>query len=74
MLTFSLIEYNNIDGMVLLSDLTKRRFHSINSVIKVGRIETAIVLCVEKDKQYANLSKTKVCGEDIQTYMLTFSF
>ena len=30
-----LLEYNNIEGMVLLSELSRRRIRSINKLIKV---------------------------------------
>lgn len=31
----SLLEYNNIDGMILLSELSRRRIRSVNKLIKV---------------------------------------
>ncbi|XP_074295135.1 eukaryotic translation initiation factor 2 subunit alpha homolog [Silene latifolia] len=61
----SLIEYNNIEGMILLSELSKRRIRSVNSLIKVGRIEPVMVLRVDKDKGYIDLSKRRVSEEDI---------
>ena len=33
-----LLEYNNIEGMILLSELTRRRIRSVSKLIKVGRI------------------------------------
>uniref|UniRef100_A0A5B7BJJ4 Putative eukaryotic translation initiation factor 2 subunit alpha-like n=1 Tax=Davidia involucrata TaxID=16924 RepID=A0A5B7BJJ4_DAVIN len=62
----SLLEYNNIEGMILLSELSRRRIRSINSLIKVGRIEPVMVLHVDADKGYVNLSKRRVSEEDIQ--------
>ncbi|XP_059647792.1 eukaryotic translation initiation factor 2 subunit alpha homolog [Cornus florida] len=62
----SLLEYNNIEGMILLSELSRRRIRSINSLIKVGRIEPVMVLHVDEDKGYVNLSKRRVSEEDIQ--------
>lgn len=32
----SLLEYNGIEGMILLSELSRRRIRSINKLIKVG--------------------------------------
>lgn len=46
----SLLEYNNIEGMILLSELSRRRIRSINKLIRVGRNEVAVVLRVDKDK------------------------
>ena len=37
-------------GMILLSELSRRRIRSINKLIRVGRTEIVIVLRVDKDK------------------------
>ncbi|KAL8535352.1 hypothetical protein ACS0TY_011122 [Phlomoides rotata] len=63
----SLLEYNNIEGMILFSELSRRRIRSISSLIKVGRIEPVMVLRVDKEKGYIDLSKRRVSEEDIQT-------
>ena len=71
-----LLEYNNIEGMILLSELTRRRIRSVTKLIKamtylyilvvalitlfskqVGRIEPVMVLRVDKEKGYIDLSK-----------------
>jgi len=46
----SLLEYNNIEGMILLSELSRRRIRSINKLIRVGRNEIVVVLRCDKDK------------------------
>lgn len=61
-----LLEYNNIEGMILLSELTRRRIRSVTKLIKVGRIEPVMVLRVDRDKGYIDLSKRRVSSEDIQ--------
>jgi len=61
-----LLEYNNIEGMILLSELTRRRIRSVTKLIKVGRIEPVMVLRVDKEKGYIDLSKRRVSPEDIQ--------
>lgn len=93
----SLLEYNNIEGMILLSELSRRRIRSVTKLIKarrraaraamprhgdaglagccaarvcvpaltllfaarrqVGRVEPVMVLRVDKDKGYIDLSK-----------------
>jgi translation initiation factor 2 subunit 1 len=79
----SLLEYNNIEGMILLSELSRRRIRSVNKLIKVGgrprrqrpagrargvlssgrghlqvgRQEPVMVLRVDKEKGYIDLSK-----------------
>lgn len=60
----SLLEYNNIEGMILFSELSRRRIRSISSLIKVGRQEPAIVLRVDRDKGYIDLSKRRVSEEE----------
>jgi len=61
----SLLEYNNIEGMILLSELSRRRIRSINKLIRVGKTEIVIVLRVDKEKGYIDLSKRRVSQEDI---------
>ncbi|XP_050209635.1 eukaryotic translation initiation factor 2 subunit alpha homolog [Mercurialis annua] len=63
----SLLEYNNIEGMILFSELSRRRIRSVSSLIKVGRIEPVMVLRVDKEKGYIDLSKRRVSEEDIET-------
>lgn len=46
----SLLEYNNIEGMILLSELSRRRIRSINKLIRVGRDECVVVIRVDKEK------------------------
>lgn len=60
-----LLEYNNIEGMILLSELSRRRIRSINKLIRVNRNEVVMVLRVDKDKGYIDLSKRRVSPEDV---------
>ncbi|GJJ14866.1 hypothetical protein Clacol_009135 [Clathrus columnatus] len=59
------LEYNNIEGMILLSELSRRRIRSIQKLIRVGRNEVVVVLRVDKEKGYIDLSKRRVSPEDI---------
>jgi len=61
----ALKEYNDIEGMILLSELSRRRIRSINKIIRVGRLETVVVLRVDREKGYIDLSKRRVSEEDI---------
>ncbi len=61
-----LLEYNNIEGMILLSELSRRRIRSVAKLIKPGRNEVVVVLRVDKEKGYIDLSKRRVNAEDIQ--------
>jgi translation initiation factor 2 subunit 1 len=51
-----LLEYDNIDGMILLSELSRRRIRSIQKLIRVGRNEVVVVLRVDKEKGRAGLA------------------
>jgi len=51
--------------MILLSELSRRRIRSINKIIRVGRLEVVVVLRVDKEKGYIDLSKRRVSDEEI---------
>ncbi|KAK4126266.1 hypothetical protein N657DRAFT_670340 [Parathielavia appendiculata] len=58
-----LLEYDNIDGMILLSELSRRRIRSIQKLIRVGRNEVVVVLRVDKEKGRPPLVRTDaMCG------------
>lgn len=61
----SLLEYDNIEGMILLSELSRRRIRSIHKLIRVNRNEVVMVLRVDKEKGYIDLSKRRVSPEDV---------
>jgi len=61
-----LLEYKNIEGMILLSELSRRRIRSINKLIRVGRNECVVVIRVDKDKGYIDLSKRRVSAEEVK--------
>lgn len=60
----SLLEYNGREGMLLHSELSKRRMRSINKHVRVGQVMVCLVLRVEEDKGYIDLSKRRVAPED----------
>ena len=61
----TLLEYNHIEGMILLSELSRRRIRSIHKLIRVNRNEVVMVLRVDQEKGYIDLSKRRVSAEDI---------
>jgi translation initiation factor 2 subunit 1 len=69
----SLLEYNNIEGMILLSELSRRRIRSINKLIKVGKTEPVVVIRVDKEKGYIDLSKRRVSAEDMEKCTAKYS-
>lgn len=68
-----LLEYNNIEGMILLSELSRRRIRSINKLIRVGKTEPVVVIRVDKEKGYIDLSKRRVSAEDVDKCTERFS-
>jgi len=60
----SLLEYNGKEGMMLLSELSKRRIRSVSKLLRVGRTEICMVLRVDEQKGYIDLSKRRVAPED----------
>jgi len=61
----TLLEYEGVEGMILLSELSRRRIRSIAKLIRVGRTECVLVLRVDTEKGYIDLSKRRVSPEDI---------
>lgn len=59
-----LLEYNHVDGMILLSELSRRRIRSINKLVRVGRDECAVVVRVDEEKGYIDLSKRRLSDEE----------
>merc|ERR1712209_259096 len=52
---------------------SRRRIRSINKLIRVGRTEPVVVIRVDKDKGYIDLSKRRVSPEDIERCTEVFS-
>ena len=61
----TLSEYNNKEGMILLSELSRRRIRSVNKLVRVGRSECVVVIRVDQDKGYIDLSKRRVYTKDV---------
>jgi translation initiation factor 2 subunit 1 len=59
-----LLEFENLEGLILPTEVTRKRVKSVNKYIKVGKQETMMVIRVDKDKRYIDLSKKKVQPEE----------
>ncbi len=57
-----LLEYDDIDGMILLSELSRRRIRSIQKLIRVGRNEVVVVLRVDKEKGMLRTRAQRSCA------------
>ncbi len=70
--TVSLLEYNDIQGIVLRTQFAKKFIRSIKKVIRVGSIEVVNVLRVDENKGFIDLSKSvmtpKDCEKGIEKY------
>eukprot|EP00759_Apiculatamorpha_spiralis_P008419 PhF_6_TR1543/c0_g1_i1/m.2814/K03237/EIF2S1; translation initiation factor 2 subunit 1 len=62
----NLIEYNNVEGMVPFTELSRKRIRSISKHIKVGSYEVMTVIRVDKERGYVDLSKKKVSDNDLK--------
>jgi translation initiation factor 2 subunit 1 len=60
-----LLEYNKIEGMIMTTELSRRRIRSVSKIIRVNKVEVAMVLRVDDQKGYIDLSKKRVSPEEI---------
>ncbi|KAL0434044.1 UNVERIFIED_CONTAM: Eukaryotic translation initiation factor 2 subunit alpha [Sesamum latifolium] len=60
----SLLEYDDMEAMLSFTELSRRRIRSIASLIRIGRVEPVMVLHVDPDKGFVNLSKRRVSEDD----------
>ena len=68
----SLMEYNNIEGMILMSEVSRRRIRSLNKHLRVGRNECVVVIRVDEVKGYIDLSKRRVSAEEAEKFQDRF--
>ena len=60
----NLLEYGRVEGMIQISEMCNRRIRSISKLTRVGNIEVCMVLRVDADRGYIDLSKRRVSNED----------
>mmetsp|Transcript_30660 Transcript_30660/g.60158 ORF Transcript_30660/g.60158 Transcript_30660/m.60158 type:complete len:353 (+) Transcript_30660:78-1136(+) len=60
----SLLEYNGREGMINLGELSKKRIRSMAKILRIGSTEVCMVMSVDEEKGYINLSKKRVEPED----------
>ena len=44
------LEYDGVEGMILLSELSRRRIRSVQKLVREGRNEVVVVMRVDPDK------------------------
>lgn len=62
----SLIEYGSLEGMILLSELSKRRIRSIRKLVREGLIFPVMVLRVDEERGHVDLSRKRLTDDDIK--------
>lgn len=60
----SLLEYGGKEGMLLQTELSKRRIRSVAKLLRVGRTEVCMILRQDVEKGYIDLSKRRVENSD----------
>lgn len=60
----SLLEYDGREGMINLGELSKKRIRSMAKILRIGSTEVCMVMSVDEEKGYINLSKKRVEPED----------
>ena len=58
-----LLEYDNIEGFIMLSQVTNKRVKSVYKFLKIGKQEMMEVLRVDEDKMCIDLTKKNVKPE-----------
>jgi translation initiation factor 2 subunit 1 len=69
----TLLEYDNIEGMILMSELSRRRIRSINKLIRRGKTEVVVVIRTDHEKGYIDLSKRRATSDDVRLCEEKFS-
>lgn len=59
-----LVEYNDQRAFIALREVSERRFRSIKKVIKIGRVYPLLVVAVDEEKEYVDLSNKYITDRD----------
>ncbi len=68
----ALDEYNNKEGMIHISEVARKWIKDIRDFVKVGQKRPALVIKVDRQKNYINLSLKRLEKRDIEEKMNEF--
>jgi translation initiation factor 2 subunit 1 len=63
-----LLEYNRCKGMILSSEISRKRVKYVKKIVKEGREEVLRVLRVDATQGYIDLSKKSVKVEEVEDF------
>lgn len=68
-----LIEYNNVEGLIMLGELSKKKIKSLGTYVKPNTIDAAIVIRVDEEKGYIDVSKRKVGQREFKESFMRYT-
>lgn len=68
-----LVEYNNIEGLIMLGELSKKKIKSLGTYVKPNTIDAAIVIRVDEEKGYIDVSKRKIGQREFEESFMRYT-
>lgn len=68
-----LVEYDQLEGMIQLSDLSRKRIRSVNKLIRVGALEVVAVIRVDAVKGFIDLGKKNLREDEVERFRDTYA-
>ena len=62
----ALLEYNNIEALIMSSEFTRKRAKSVHRLMKVGKKEVLMVTKVDEARGFIDLSRKRVNPDDVK--------
>lgn len=67
-ITVELLQYNNIQGFINLSELSRKKKFNINNIVSIDKPIILVVLAVDQEKGYIDLSKRTISNEEVEFF------
>lgn len=67
-ITVELLQYNNIQGFINLSELSRKKKFNINNIVSIDKPIILVVLAVDQEKGYIDLSKRTISNEEVEYF------